>query len=170
MADDQKTPKKSPRLSKTGPKRQGHARTKANRERLKAEFVEALSKIGVIGYAAREVGISRQSTENWRREDPDFAEAVKHALDDAVEVMEREAFRRAAGGTGKPITGAGQREVIRDYSDVLLIFLLKANRPEKYRERYEHQPSGPAGGPIQVQEMMRAASAELDRQDREEKR
>jgi hypothetical protein len=38
---------------------------------------------------------------------------------------------------------------IQEYSDTLLIFLLKGLRPEKYRERFEH--SGPGkGGAILV--------------------
>jgi hypothetical protein len=28
---------------------------------------------------------------------------------------------------------------VREYSDTLLIFLLKATKPEKYRERHEHE-------------------------------
>jgi hypothetical protein len=32
---------------------------------------------------------------------------------------------------------AGKRELIREYSDTLLIFLLKGLRPAKYRERYD---------------------------------
>ena len=147
---------------------EARAKAKANSGRLKAEFVAALRNIGVMRYACDQVKVGKSTVARWRAADPAFEAAVLEALDDAVEVMEREAFRRAVVGTEKPITVAGQREVIRDFSDVLLIFLLKANRPEKYRERYEYQHSGPAGGPIQVQEMMRLASAELDRQDREE--
>src|SRR3990167_8969868 len=158
---------------KTGPPKkrpEARAKAKANTARLKAEFVAALRSIGVMSYACAEAKIGKSTVARWRAADPVFEAAILEALDDAVETMEREAFRRAVVGTEKPITVAGQREVIRDFSDVLLIFLLKANRPEKYRERYEHQHSGPAGGPIQVQEMMRAASAELERQDREVKR
>jgi len=153
-----------------GPKKRTEARTKANTVRLKAEFVAALRNIGVMRYACDQVKVGRSTVARWRAADTAFETAVLEALDDAVEVMEREAFRRAVVGTEKPITVAGQREVIRDFSDVLLIFLLKANRPEKYRERYEHQHSGLAGGPIQVQEMMRLAASELERQDREVKR
>ena len=167
-----KTPVKEPvkTVPVGAPKRLGNARTKANTARLKAEFVAALRNVGVMRYACDQVKVSKSTVARWRAADPAFEAAVLEALDDAVEVMEREAFRRAVVGTERPVTVAGQREVIRDFSDVLLIFLLKANRPEKYRERYEHQHSGPAGGPIQVQDMMRAAASELERQDRESKK
>jgi hypothetical protein len=35
------------------------------------------------------------------------------------------------------VTVAGKRELVREYSDTLLIFLLKGRRPAKYRERYD---------------------------------
>jgi hypothetical protein len=35
------------------------------------------------------------------------------------------------------VTVAGKRELVREYSDTLLIFLLKGMRPAKDRERYD---------------------------------
>lgn len=49
--------------------------------------------------------------------------------------MEAEAFRRGVKGTEKPVFHQGvECGRIREYSDTLLITLLKANRPAKYRE------------------------------------
>lgn len=42
--------------------------------------------------------------------------------------------RRAYHGVEKPVTVAGKREIIREYSDTLLIFLLKGARSNKYRD------------------------------------
>jgi hypothetical protein len=39
--------------------------------------------------------------------------------------------------------------VIREYSDTLLIFMLKALAPEKYRERYNGPQTGRNGGAIE---------------------
>jgi hypothetical protein len=47
------------------------------------------------------------------------------------------AIRRAYEGVERPVTVAGKRELVREYSDTLLIFLLKGLRPAKYRERYD---------------------------------
>ena len=45
-------------------------------------------------------------------------------------------MRRASEGTLKPVFYQGKMcGEIREYSDTLLIFLLKARRPETYRER-----------------------------------
>jgi hypothetical protein len=41
--------------------------------------------------------------------------------------------------------------VEREYDTTAAIFWLKGALPEKYRDRYEHRHSGPAGGPIQMQ-------------------
>ena len=40
-----------------------------------------------------------------------------------------------------------------DGSDTLLIFMLKARRPEKFKDRQSHEHSGPGGGPIEARAM-----------------
>jgi hypothetical protein len=72
--------------------------------------------------------------------------------DDAIEagadVLEAEAWRRAVEGVERPIVSGGKVvTTVREYSDTLLIFLLKGRRPEKYA-RFE--VSGANGGPIAV--------------------
>jgi hypothetical protein len=38
--------------------------------------------------------------------------------------------------------------VVREYSDTLLIFLLKGARPQKYRDNVRQEVSGPNGAPL----------------------
>lgn len=132
------------------PKKRTEARSKAksNQARLKEQFCAALRNIGVMRYACLQVNVGKSTVARWRAADPAFEAQVLAALDDAVEAMEQEAFRRAVLGVEKPVTVAGDREVIREHSDTLLIFLLKANRPEKYRERYDVRHSGKDGEPM----------------------
>lgn len=53
----------------------------------------------------------------------------------AVLGLEDEAHRRAFEGVDKPVFYQGDEcGTIREYSDTLAIFLLKAHNPEKYRE------------------------------------
>ena len=59
-----------------------------------------------------------------------------------VEELEAEVYRRAVIGVERPITVAGERVMVREYSDRLLMFLLKAEKPEKYRDRREVKHSG----------------------------
>jgi hypothetical protein len=78
----------------------------------------------------------------------------------AADRLEEEAWRRAVDGVDEPVgfyRGKPSAWVKR-YSDTLLIFLLKALRPEKYRERYEH--SGPEGGAIPVMVVRRETATE----------
>lgn len=69
--------------------------------------------------------IHRSTYYAWRAADSGFAAQADDAIESGTDVLEDEARRRAIAG-----------------SDTLLIFLLKARRPEKYRERYT--PEGDA--------------------------
>jgi hypothetical protein len=51
----------------------------------------------------------------------------------------------------KPVFQNGEQVgVIREYSDTLLIFLLKGHRPERFKDRRETQVTGKNGGPISL--------------------
>lgn len=101
----------------------------------KREFFKALGECGVVTYSAKRAGVSVTTIQRYRKSDPKFLERFDDALESAVEAMELEARRRAVDGTAKPVYQGGKLVGhIQEYSDVLLIFLLKANRPEKYRE------------------------------------
>jgi hypothetical protein len=62
-------------------------------------------------------GVSRATAYRFRGHDRAFAEAWDDAIEEAVDMLELEAHRRAIEG-----------------SDRLLMFVLRALRPEKYRE------------------------------------
>ncbi len=108
-------------------------------------FITALVTSGVVSHACSEAKIDRSTAYKNRDAHEDFAQAWVEALDVAADTMELEARRRAVVGTEEPIfgkgagVGAGTVEVgrITKYSDTLLMFLLKAARPEKFRERHE---------------------------------
>lgn len=106
-------------------------------------FLKALAVSGVVLTACKKAKIGRTTAYKVRDEDTEFAVAWDAALDDAADVMEEEAHRRAVTGVVKPVYQGG-KEVgrIREYSDTLLIFRLKAARPEKYRERTDVRHSG----------------------------
>ena len=119
-----------------------HAATRLKRE----AFLAAYAQLGNITAAAKAAGIERKTHYLWLR-DRRYKRAAEEAEAQATERMEQEAWRRAVVGADKPVYWRGVKvDTVKEYSDVLLIFLLKARRPERYRERYEH--SGPGGGPI----------------------
>jgi hypothetical protein len=63
-------------------------------------------------------------------------------------LLEDEALRRAYHGVEKPITVAGQRETIHEYSDTVFIFLLKGARPQEYRDNVRQEVTGADGVPL----------------------
>jgi hypothetical protein len=73
------------------------------------------------------------------------------AQTEAAQLLEDEAIRRAHEGILTPVFYKGNPTgVMREYSDALLMFLLRGFTPEKYRDRGSVEVSGPAGGPIAV--------------------
>jgi hypothetical protein len=136
----------------------------------KAAFLTHFRLTGNVTLSAQAAGVERRCHSRWMADDPAYAEAFADAQDEANDQLEAEARRRGYQGVDEPVFGrlarvervedesgvdyvteryTGVVGTVRKYSDTLLIFLLKANRPEKFKERHEH--SGPKGGPIQVQ-------------------
>jgi len=104
----------------------------------KAAFLAALALTANVSEAAQAASLGRSAVYVWRNDEAAFAAAWDEAVDEATDRMEREAFRRAVEGTDRPVfgslgPGAGSGEVgrTREYSDTLLIFMLKAAGPEK---------------------------------------
>lgn len=125
-------------------------------------FCAALAETCNVGRACKAVGISRMTAYTWRKDIPDFADAWDEAMRAGVTALEDEAHRRAFEGVDKPLTHQGRfthltdgdGNVLRDaegrplvasvkeYSDTLAIFLLKAHAPEKYRENSRVELAG----------------------------
>ena len=54
-------------------------------------------------------------------------------------------------GVEKPVHYKGKRvDTVRRFSDTLLMFLLKARRPDIHRERFDHTLAGRDGSPLIV--------------------
>jgi len=96
------------------------------------------------------VGVARRTVYNHRESDPDFAKALKDALEEGVEHCEGEAHRRAFEGRMVPKTVAGEREEVRMFSDLLTIFLMKAHNPAKYRDHFSVEHKGSIARPVEV--------------------
>lgn len=94
-------------------------------------FLEALRASGNVRLSASAAGIDRDTAYKRRRRDQHFAAAWAAAEQDAIDILEAEARRRALS-----------------VSDQLLMFLLRAHRPELYRDNTRLELTGAAGGPI----------------------
>lgn len=125
--------KRQPRSSKRLPP------TPENVEKRQAIFLAAYAECGTIRTATAMSGVARSMHWEWLANSPGYAERFEAAKAESVEMLEDEARRRAHDGIRKrkfhPRSKRAYDEI--EYSDVLLIVLLKANAPEKYRERYD---------------------------------
>ncbi len=115
--------------------------------RWEAAFLAALSITGNVSKACEAAGVkSRKTAYRARLNHPDFASLWDDAYEQAIDRLEEEARRRAHDGLirykfdkGVPVRHPVTQEPYYEleYSDTLLIFLLKGGRPEKYRERHD---------------------------------
>lgn len=113
-------------------------------------FLAALTDTANVSRACKAVDIARQTAYDRRDAEPAFAERWQKALELGVEGLEDEATRRAFEGVDEPVFHSGEQcGTVRKYSDTLAIFLLKAHKPAKYRERFDVEHTGRNGGPIQ---------------------
>jgi hypothetical protein len=104
----------------------------------KAAFLSAFAELGTVTHAAIAAGIERTTHYRWVKEDDAYAKGFVEAEGKAIDSLEREARRRAIEGTEKPIYQGGQMVgTVREYSDTLLIFLMKGANPSRYRERID---------------------------------
>ena len=99
----------------------------------KQTFLQALSEGRSVRQAAEAAGVAPEVPYGWRAGDDAFVSAWKIAEEAGTDIIEEEAFRRAVNGVQKPVYRSG--EVVghvADYSDTMLMFLLKARRPDRY--------------------------------------
>jgi hypothetical protein len=96
-------------------------------------FLVALRNSGNVRAACQAAGISRPQAYGARERVPAFATAWDVALEDACDLLEAMARKRAL-----------------EASDGLLMFLLRAHRPQVYRDTYRHELTDGAGGPLHL--------------------
>lgn len=107
------------------------------------KFISELAKHGNVTLAAKAAKVSRTRAYQHQEESQEFADLWADALEQAGDVLEGEAHRRAVSGVLKPIYQGGKKVgAVREYSDGLLTLLLKAAKPEKYRERQDITSNG----------------------------
>ena len=132
--------------------RPGSREAEASARQLKqAAFLAAFAEHATVTAAAMAAHVGRRTHYDWLEADEEYAARFKEAEEAVTEALEAEARRRAQFRVEEPVHYQGERvDTIRRYSDTLLIFLLKARRPETYRERFDHTLAGPDGGALVV--------------------
>jgi hypothetical protein len=122
------------------------ARGRAGTAKQRARVLAVLRRTGNVTLAARAVKAGRKTLYDWREADAAFAQAWDEAQAEYDDLLEFEADRRATKGVKKPLLYKGSVVAhVREYSDALLMFRLRARRPDVYRERTDttHTFTGP---------------------------
>lgn len=139
----------------------GQNGTPKKRPRWAKAFLSALSQTGNVRQACEAADVGRSTVYMLQSIDKTFAADWATALDESADLLEQEARRRAETGVhrlkfhngsailvqargpgGEPLVNVDGQPIMvpyveHEYSDTLMIFLLKGIRPEKYRERNE---------------------------------
>lgn len=125
-------------------------------------FLKAFALTANKVKAAEIAGCERHLHQYWMNQEGEEGDryhgAYELAKAVAGELLESEATRRAVKGVEEPVFYQGEKcGEVQKYSDTLLIFLLKAARPEKYRERVSQELTGAGGGPITMATLLTLA-------------
>lgn len=74
----------------------------------------------------------------WRKDDKDFGEQWSIAVEQGIDRMEDELYRRSVKGVDEPVYHCGEVVgYVKKYSDTMLMFGLRSRRPKVYRDRVE---------------------------------
>lgn len=106
-------------------------------------FLETLSRTGNPSAACQASHLTRRFINRMRENDPVFARDYDEAMEEATDLLEAEAWRRALEGVPQPLVKAGQPVldadgtaiIVRRYSDPLLVMLLRGCKPDKFQRR-----------------------------------
>ena len=104
------------------------------------KFLSELAACGNVTRACELAATTRDSVYKLRKRDEEFNQQWEEARTVAADALEDEAWRRGMEGAFRELSYQGKLtgDLIKEYSDTLLIFLLKGNKPEKFAERHKH--------------------------------
>lgn len=101
-----------------------------------------------LAAAAADLGFHRQRVYEWLKVHPEFADAIRLAQSKRQLFLER----RLLGAEAGPIVTS-------------TIFALKNASPEDWREKVDHELSGPQGGPIKTENRFEIVLVPPDKSD-----
>ncbi len=133
--------------SKRSPRPEGAPRRRGGRlSPYRPEFAEEARELYARGFTDAELaahfGVVENTLRAWKTAHSEFRAAVRVGKDAADDLVEDSLFRLATGGDGIAPNVAA------------CIFWLKNRRPQLWRDRAQHEVSGPEGGPIRSESTM----------------
>lgn len=110
-------------------------------------FLEAFARLGNVTGACRETETTRASHYQWLA-DADYRARFAVAQEMAADALVQEARRRALEGVSKGYYQQGRlMETVTEYSDQLLMFLMKGAMPSIYRDNAKPDEAAGAASP-----------------------
>lgn len=127
--------RKAPKSRYTLPKLKNPAHLSLTPKRVSKFLAELSRNGGNVSRAAKTANVSRRLIYLREETDAEFAKEFRAAQRVGYRALEDEARRRAFNGVREPLYYAGKKVAsVKSYSDKLLIELLRAEFPEKYRK------------------------------------
>ena len=106
-------------------------------EKKKLDFCTLLVAGWTVIDACKSVGMSQSSVYELRERDEEFMRQMQQAYDDSTAMLEGECFQRAVGRDEPMMDKDGEIHYRKKYSDLLMMFLLKARKPKMYRDQVD---------------------------------
>lgn len=104
----------------------------------RSRFLKYLREGWSIAHAATKATLNRRTLYRYKDKHQEFSDEWDNAVDEGTDMLEDILRERVVKGVERPVYYKG--EVVggvAEYSDTLLIFLLKGRRPEKFRDRVD---------------------------------
>ena len=107
-------------------------------QRKREKVIKEFCKVGRVDLACAAAGVDRTTHYWWMKNDPEYRKSFEEAREEACGLLEDEAVRRAYKGTLRPqAIGGGKVMMVTEFSDQLLMFLLKCRNPKVFGDRRE---------------------------------
>lgn len=114
------------------------------------ETLEQAVKLCALGATNQQLAeffqVNIDTIYEWKKEYPDFSDALKKAKDDLDEKVERSLFQRATGYSHPDVMVVDKQlePVVKHYppDPTSMIFWLKNRQPQRWRDRTEQVVSG----------------------------
>jgi hypothetical protein len=117
--------------------------------RAREAFLTHLAQTSNVTESAELVGMSRRGIYDVRERDEAFRQSWDEAVEIATDLLEKEARRRALDGWEEPVFYRGEEiGKTRLYSDRMLELLLKAHRPDRFKDTVRQELTGANGNPL----------------------
>ena len=133
----------------------------------KRTFLLAYARLASLRQAGDEAECHHTDHYYWMETDPVYAELFPLAKAMSADSVEDEITRRGMGWEEERYTDDGMKYTIQKYSDLLLIFRMKALKPQEYRDNSHVSVESTSTLTVTIEDRTRQANDRLETLRRE---